>query len=95
MECFLVAAFTHAHSCSPSFCGMRGVSACFPLAVGSTAAMHFNGTSGNAKRYSLWLPRIEKILHSPDLLSANETGHLAKLTTPLHIKLPCLASPLQ
>lgn len=31
MECFLVAAFTHAHSCSPSFCGMRGVSACFPL----------------------------------------------------------------
>lgn len=50
--------------------------------------------SGNAKRYSRWFPRIGEILHSSDLLSANETGLLAKLTTPPRIKFPCLASPL-
>lgn len=46
----------------------------------------------NAKRYSPRLPRIEEVLLPPDLLSANETGHLAKLITPLHIKFPGLAT---
>lgn len=35
---------------------------------------------------------LRKYYFSPDLLSANETGHLAKLITPLQIKFPDLAT---